>query len=183
MSDTAINQIVQYGTAAQRVAFTPDPPLIAGNPVQTLYIWYETDNAPDTYVWDGSAWVLINSGGVSGITELTGDVTAGPGSGSQAATIANNAVTTAKIANSNVTLAKIANIATDRLLGRDTAAAGEGGDYSVILGKERICLISRITSRESHNTNYSWVVNEFLIEVCLCWKREFEHDVLITAQA
>lgn len=32
----------------------------------------------------------------SGITELTGDVTAGPGSGSQAATIANNAVSDAK---------------------------------------------------------------------------------------
>lgn len=33
---------------------------------------------------------------VGGITELTGDVTAGPGSGSQVATIANNAVTNAK---------------------------------------------------------------------------------------
>lgn len=34
----------------------------------------------------------------TGITQLTGDVTAGPGSGSQAATIANNAVTNAKAA-------------------------------------------------------------------------------------
>lgn len=39
------------------------------------------------------------SGGGSGITQLTGDVTAGPGSGSQAATIANSAVTNAKMAN------------------------------------------------------------------------------------
>lgn len=38
------------------------------------------------------------SGG-SGITELTSDVTAGPGSGSQVATIANDAVTNAKAAN------------------------------------------------------------------------------------
>lgn len=37
------------------------------------------------------------SAGGSGITQLTGDVTAGPGSGSQAATIANNAVTFAKM--------------------------------------------------------------------------------------
>lgn len=38
-------------------------------------------------------------GGGSGITQLTSDVTAGPGSGSQAATIANSAVTLAKMAN------------------------------------------------------------------------------------
>lgn len=44
---------------------------------------------------DGTA--LAGSG--SGISQLTGDVTAGPGSGSQAATIANSAVTLAKIAN------------------------------------------------------------------------------------
>jgi hypothetical protein len=35
---------------------------------------------------------LLGSGGGSGITELTGDVTAGPGSGSEVATIANGAV-------------------------------------------------------------------------------------------
>lgn len=47
-----------------------------------------------------SRWRVIGgSGGGSGITQLTGDVTAGPGSGSQAATIANSAVTNAKMAN------------------------------------------------------------------------------------
>lgn len=49
------------------------------------------------------------------ITQLTGDVTAGPGSGSQAATIAADAVT----------FAKLQNIATDSLIGRDTAGAGD----------------------------------------------------------
>lgn len=44
------------------------------------------------------------SGGGSGITQLTGDVTAGPGSGSQVATIANLAVTNAKIANATIDL-------------------------------------------------------------------------------
>src|SRR5690348_3327519 len=34
----------------------------------------------------------------SGITQLTGDITAGPGSGSQAATVAGNAVGNAKLA-------------------------------------------------------------------------------------
>lgn len=50
-----------------------------------------------------------------GITQLTGDVTAGPGSGSQAATIANDAVT----------FAKMQNISTDSLIGRDTAGTGD----------------------------------------------------------
>lgn len=43
------------------------------------------------------AWTLLGAGAL-GITQLTGDVTAGPGSGSQAATIANLAVTNAKVA-------------------------------------------------------------------------------------
>lgn len=76
---------------------------------------------------------LIDSGGVcggggSGLNQLTGDVTAGPGTGSQAATIAANAVTTTKIANSNVTLAKIANAsASSKLIG--SGASGSGVPY------------------------------------------------------
>lgn len=62
----------------------------------------------------------------TGITQLTGDVTAGPGSGSQAATIANDAVT----------FAKIQNITTDRLVGRDTAASGDAEEISVTGGLE-----------------------------------------------
>jgi len=63
--------------------------------------------------------------GTFGIDQLTGDVTAGPGSGSQAASIAANAVVTAKINNKAVTYAKIQDIsATKVVLGRKTAAAG-----------------------------------------------------------
>ncbi len=64
--------------------------------------WYE-----NTGTTDSPTWSLVPSSG-SGISQLTGDVTAGPGSGSQAATIGNNKVTTAKILNANVTLAKLA---------------------------------------------------------------------------
>lgn len=65
---------------------------------------------------------------------LTGDVTAA--AGSNATTIANDAVTTIKILNSNVTLAKIQNIGTDRLLGRDTAASGVVEELTVGGGLE-----------------------------------------------
>lgn len=64
MSDTSLNKIIQYGTTAQRVAFTPAP--AAGS--QVLYIWYDTDNAPNTYIWDGAAWVLISAGIISSST-------------------------------------------------------------------------------------------------------------------
>lgn len=70
-----------------------------------------------------------------GITQLTGDVSAGPGSGSQAATIANNAVTTAKVANSAITYAKIQDIsATARLLGRGSVGAGVTEELSLGAG-------------------------------------------------
>lgn len=58
MSDTSIAKIIQYGTVAQRGAFTPTP--ATGS--QVLYIWYDTDAAPSTYIWNGSAWVQINAG-------------------------------------------------------------------------------------------------------------------------
>ncbi len=73
--------------------------------------WDASGNLTDT----GSA---CGSGG-SGISQLTGDVTAGPGSGSQAATIANTAVTLAKIANA---------AASSKLVG--SGASGSGASYS-----------------------------------------------------
>lgn len=68
------------------------------------------------------------------INQLTGDVTAGPGSGSQVATIGNDKVVTAKILNAAVTYAKIQAVsAISKLLGRG-AAAGAGAVEEITLG-------------------------------------------------
>lgn len=48
--------------------------------------------------------VISAPGGSGGVTQLTGDVTAGPGSGSQAATLANTAVTPGSYTHSSVTV-------------------------------------------------------------------------------
>lgn len=80
-------------------------------------------------VCNTTGWAALASG--SGITALTGDVTAS-GTGSVATTIANNAVTTAKIANSNVTFAKIQNSAAAGLsvIGRAANSAGAFAEIS-----------------------------------------------------
>ena len=57
----------------------------------------------------------ITAGANVGITQLTGDVTAGPGGDSQAATIADEAVT----------FAKMQNIGTEKLIGRHSAGSGD----------------------------------------------------------
>lgn len=60
--------------------------------------------------------VAISGGGGGGLDELTGDVTAGPGTGSQVATIPNGTVTYAKMQDVS---------ATSRVLGRRTAGSGD----------------------------------------------------------
>lgn len=82
MSDTALPVIIRFDTTANRNAFTPTPGV-----AEQLYIWVDSDDQPNSYYWDGAAWAQL-AGNATGITELTGDVTAGPGVGSQAATVA-----------------------------------------------------------------------------------------------
>lgn len=89
-------------------------------------LYYVTDEAV-TEQSRGGAWVDWSDAGTPAapaIDELTGDVTAGPGSGSQAATIANDAVTYAKMQNIS---------AISKLLGRGSAA-GAGNPEEITLG-------------------------------------------------
>lgn len=100
-------------------------------------IYYVTDEQVTERVSDdGLSWEDISDAGSAtpAITQLTGDVTAGPGSGSQAATIANGAVTNAKLrdsgalsvigraSNSTGAVADITAAADDRLLTRISSA-------------------------------------------------------------
>jgi hypothetical protein len=114
MSDTTYQKFQHYGTNAERLAFTPNP----GLGIQPIYIWFETDTG-DLYVYH-TEWTLIAGGSVAGITELTGDVTAGPGGGAQVSTIADGAVTNAKLDN----------MANGTIKGRVTAGAGEPEDLT-----------------------------------------------------
>jgi hypothetical protein len=50
------------------------------------------------------AWGTVAGGGSGGITQLTGDVTAGPGSGSQAAILATSGVTAGSYTSANITV-------------------------------------------------------------------------------
>lgn len=100
---------MRKGTAAQWSA--ANPVLLKGEP-GAEWDTFKLKIGDGVTAWNSLAYV---GGSGSGITQLTGDVTAGPGSGSQAATIANNAVS----------LAKMADIATDSILGRATAGTGD----------------------------------------------------------
>ncbi len=51
MSDTRLDKILTFGSNADRLAFTPDPP------PDVLVLWYTTD-AGALYAWNGSDWVI-----------------------------------------------------------------------------------------------------------------------------
>jgi hypothetical protein len=94
-------------------ASTGDPTDLTANQTSTVL-----DGATDPFLRTSAA-------SAAGITQLTGDVTAGPGSGSQATTIANNAVTDAKLRDS-AALSVIGRSANSSGDPADIAAASDG---------------------------------------------------------
>lgn len=84
----------------------------------------------------GQITAASNGSGGSGITQLTGDVTAGPGSGSQAATIAAGAVT----------YAKIQNVTNDRVLGNVSGGAAPPSELTAANLSTLLGLVAIATS-------------------------------------
>ena len=81
-----------------------------------------TDQAISLPDASGTIALLSDIPADTGITQLTGDVTAGPGNGSQAATIANDAVTYAKMQNVS---------AASKLLGRGDSGSGDVQEITI----------------------------------------------------
>lgn len=54
MANSSLEFYLQYGTTADRTAFTPDPP----PGFQLTFLWYDTDDK-FLYAWDGSTWQQV----------------------------------------------------------------------------------------------------------------------------
>ena len=89
-----LSEVIKRGTRASQ-------PAASSVPVGTLY--FVTDESIIERS-SGSAWQSYSNVATPGITQLTGDVTAGPGTGSQAATLANTAVAAGSYTNANITV-------------------------------------------------------------------------------
>ncbi|MET0787204.1 MAG: hypothetical protein ABWY25_10905, partial [Paenisporosarcina sp.] len=95
-----------------------DQPAATDVAVGTLYFVTDENVIEQS---DGTSWLPYSST-TSGVTQLTGDVTAGPGSGSLVATIPADTVTYAKMQNVS---------AASRLLGRGTAGTSDVREMTV----------------------------------------------------
>lgn len=98
----------------------------AGDGYSVGSLWTDT-TADNSYICQDSTvgaavWANIDGAAGGGITELTGDVTAGPGSGSQAATIPNNTITDAKLRDS----------AALTVIGRSANSSGDPADIAAV---------------------------------------------------
>jgi hypothetical protein len=117
MADSKLNLFLSSGTAAERAAFTPDPPTPATGAAYT-YLWYEEDTGR-TYVWDAAGADWVQSGG-----------SAIPAGGVvRAATTAN--ITIATALNNGDTLDGVSLVTGDLVLVKDQSAAAENGIYVV----------------------------------------------------
>lgn len=71
MSDYRYDTYQHYGTNAERIAFTPTPPGLAGS--QPVYIWFETDTLTTWLYY--TSWVQLGGSGSGGIGTVSITVT------------------------------------------------------------------------------------------------------------
>jgi hypothetical protein len=158
MIDQTLNRFVASGPTAARTAFVPNPGTPASGP-SPGYTWFDT-TLNQLFAWSGSAWV--STAGSGGITQLTGDGTAGPGSGSQALTLAASGVTAGSYGDAT----HVAQVTLDGK-GRVTAASSvaiSGGSSS-----GGLVLLEHHTAAASATLDftawYAATYDEYLIEV------------------
>lgn len=131
---------------------------ISNNNFDNSGIDYILEEATLTHFWFDGTFIKIvkytidaTEVPLNAITQLTGDVTAGPGSGSQVATIAANSVSNSKLAD----------VPTATFKGRTTAATGDPEDLTTVQAKTLLNLMGTNTGDQTSIVGITGSLAEF----------------------